>query len=319
MNAHLQKQVLVTGGAGFLGSHLCERLVRDGHRVICLDSLITGYTENLSAIASDTKFQLVRGDVRELALPDVKIDLIFHLACVASPKLYQARPIDTLMTSALGTYNILELAKQKNARTMLASTSEVYGEPKEHPQKETYWGNVNPVGIRSCYDEGKRFAEALGFEYWHHRGQDVRIVRIFNTYGPRMNEHDGRVIPNFASQALRDEPLTIYGDGTQTRSFCYVDDLIDGFMKIMFADDMAGEVFNLGAQEELTINEVARTIIRATGSRSTMHYQPLPDDDPTRRRPDTTKVREALGWEASTSFEAGIEQTIDWYKRTGKL
>jgi UDP-glucuronate decarboxylase len=308
------RRILVTGGAGFLGSHLCERLLDGGHHVVCVDNFYTGHRENVAHLADGPharRFELVRHDVVDHYY--VEVDEIYHLACPASPPHYQRNPVRTLKTCVLGTMNMLELAQQTGARLLLTSTSEVYGEPEIHPQREDYWGHVNPIGKRSCYDEGKRCGEAMAVAYAQQHRVDVRVVRIFNTYGPRMNEYDGRVISNFITQALREQPLTIYGDGTQTRSLCYQSDLIDGLLAMMAAETDPGPV-NLGTQQELTVSEVASTILQLTKSRSQLEYHPLPSDDPTRRRPDISKAREVLGWEPKVALAEGLAETIAYYR-----
>ncbi len=308
------RRILVTGGAGFLGSHLCERLLEDGHHVICLDNFYTGHAENVVDLADGEharRFELVRHDVVDHYYTEV--DQIYHLACPASPPHYQRNPVRTLKTSVIGTMNMLELAQQTGARLLITSTSEIYGEPEIHPQREDYWGHVNPIGKRSCYDEGKRCGEAMAIAYAQQHHVDVRVVRIFNTYGPRMNEYDGRVISNFVTQALRDQPITVYGDGSQTRSLCYQSDLIDGLLAMMNEDADPGPV-NLGTQQELTINEIAQTILKLTKSSSAIEYQPLPSDDPTRRRPDISKARRVLGWQPRVSLAEGLAATIEYYR-----
>lgn len=306
--------VLVTGGAGFLGSHLCENLISNGYKVVCLDNLITGREENLSSFVSSESFEFINQDVVEEITINLNIDYIFHLASPASPIDYLENPEATALTNSLGTYNILKLAKNNNARVLLASTSEVYGDPLEHPQKETYWGNVNSYGPRACYDESKRFAEALSFVYVNEYGVDVRIIRIFNTYGPRMRKNDGRVISNFINQALSQEDITVYGDGSQTRSFCYVDDLIRGMKKVMFTESITGEVFNLGNPGEYTILQLAEKILELVDTKSNIVYKPLPKDDPTKRKPDISKVIEYLDWKPDVNLEEGLRKTIDYYK-----
>jgi UDP-glucuronate decarboxylase len=308
------QRILVTGGAGFLGSHLCERLLDAGHRVLCVDNFYTGHHENVEHLAVGPharRFELVRHDVVDGYY--VEVDQIYHLACPASPPHYQHNPVRTLKTCVLGTMNMLELAQQTGARLLLTSTSEIYGDPESHPQREDYWGHVNPIGKRSCYEEGKRCGEALAVAYAQQHRVDVRVVRIFNTYGPRMNEYDGRVISNFITQALQDQPITIYGDGTQTRSLCYQSDLIDGLLAMMDVETNPGPV-NLGAPEELTVHEIADTILRVTSSRSKLEYHPLPSDDPTRRRPDISKAQRVLGWEPTIPFADGLVDTIAYYR-----
>jgi len=305
-------RILVTGGAGFIGSHLCERLVAAGHDVICLDNFFTGSKENVAQLLENCRFELLRNDVIEPIL--LEVDRIYNLACPASPVHYQYNPVKTVKTNVMGTLNMLGLAKRVSARILQASTSEVYGDPHVHPQPESYWGNVNPIGIRSCYDEGKRLAETLMMDYHRQNRVDIRIVRIFNTYGPRMAENDGRVVSNFILQALRGEDLTVYGDGSQTRSFCYVDDLVDGMIRTLDLDDFTGPV-NLGNPLEHTILEFAERIIRLTGSRSKIAFRPLPQDDPRQRRPDITLAAAKLGWKPKVDLESGLRRTIDYFAR----
>jgi UDP-glucuronate decarboxylase len=305
---------LVTGGAGFLGSHLCTRLIEEGHHVICLDNFYTGRIENVRELLDGPaarSFELVRHDVVDRYYAEV--DQIFHLACPASPVHYQHNPVRTLKTSVVGTMNMLELAQQTGARMLLSSTSEIYGEPEVHPQREDYWGHANPIGKRSCYDEGKRCGEALAVAYASQHHVDVRIVRIFNTYGPRMHEDDGRVVSNFINQALRNRAITIYGDGSQTRSFCYQSDLIEGLMRMMAHGSDPGPI-NLGNPLELTVLDIANKILELTGSRSSIEYRPLPSDDPTRRRPDITRARTVLGWQPLVDLDAGLAETIAYYR-----
>jgi UDP-glucuronate decarboxylase len=305
---------LVTGGAGFLGSHLCTRLVEEGHHVICLDNFFTGRSENVRHLLEGPQarnFELVRHDVVDRYYAEV--DQIYHLACPASPVHYQHNPVRTLKTAVVGTMNMLELAQQTGARVLLSSTSEIYGEPEVHPQREDYWGHANPIGKRSCYDEGKRCGEALAVAYAAHHGVQARIVRIFNTYGPRMHEDDGRVISNFINQALRGKAITIYGDGTQTRSLCYQTDLIEGLLKMMALPTDPGPV-NLGNPIEMTVREVAELVLELTGSASVIEHHALPSDDPTRRRPDITRARKLLGWEPRVSPAQGIAETIEYYR-----
>jgi len=306
------KRVLVTGGAGFLGSHLCDRLVALGHDVICLDNFFTGTKRNIYHLLDHPNFELIRHDV---TLPIyIEVDEIFNLACPASPISYQKDPIQTTKVNVLGSINMLGMAKRVKAKILQASTSEVYGDPEEHPQRETYWGRVNPIGPRACYDEGKRCAETLFFDYYIQNRVNIRVIRIFNTYGPRMSAHDGRVISNFIVQALRNEDITVYGDGGQTRSFCYVDDLIDGMMRMMNGpDEFIGPV-NLGNPFELTIRGLAETIIRLTGSQSRIVNNPLPQNDPTRRKPDISLAVEKLGWQPTVSLETGLENTIEYFR-----
>lgn len=304
-------RVLVSGGAGFIGSHLCGRLLQAGHEVTCLDNLFTGRHENVRLYSSNPKFEFIRHDVTEPIL--LEVDQIYHLACPASPVHYQFNPVKTIKTNVMGTINMLGLAKRVGARVLLASTSEVYGNPLEHPQKETYWGHVNPIGIRSCYDEGKRVAETLAMDYHRQNKVDVRIIRIFNTYGPRMLFDDGRVVSNFIVQALKGEPLTVYGDGQQTRSFCYVDDLVNGILGMMNKDGFVGPV-NLGNPHEVTVRELAEKILSLTGSSSKIDFRPLPQDDPSRRKPDISLAKEKLGWEPKIGFEQGLKMTIEEFR-----
>ena len=303
-------RILVTGGAGFIGSHLCERLLRDGHEVICLDNFFTGSKKNVAALLANPSFELIRHDITEPIL--LEVDRIYNLACPASPIHYQYNPVKTIKTSVLGTINMLGLAKRVKARILQASTSEVYGDPQVHPQPEEYWGNVNPIGIRSCYDEGKRVAETLMMDYHRQNGVDIRIVRIFNTYGPRMAVNDGRVVSNFIVQALRGENLTVYGDGGQTRSFCYVDDLVEGLVRMMECEGFSGPV-NLGNPAETTILEFARRITALTGSQTKIVFNPLPADDPKQRQPDIRLAQERLGWEPKVELETGLKNTIDYF------
>ncbi|MFA7330855.1 MAG: UDP-glucuronic acid decarboxylase family protein [Candidatus Delongbacteria bacterium] len=305
-------RTLVTGGAGFIGSHLCRRLLREGHEVICLDNLFTGSKANVEELLDDRNFEFVRHDITEPLL--LEVDWIFNLACPASPIHYQFNPVKTVKTSVMGAINMLGLAKRVRARILHTSTSEVYGDPAVHPQPESYWGNVNPIGPRSCYDEGKRVAETLMFDYHRQNGVDVRVIRIFNTYGPRMAQNDGRVVSNFILQALRGEPITLYGSGSQTRSFQYVDDLLEGMLRMMRQDGFIGPV-NLGNPEEFTIRELAEQVIQLTGSTSTLVELPLPQDDPKLRRPDITLAREKLGWEPRVPLREGLPPTIEWFRR----
>jgi UDP-glucuronate decarboxylase len=305
-------RILVTGGAGFLGSHLCERLLNEGHEVLCLDNFFTGRKTNVAGFLENPAFELVRHDI---VLPILlEVDKIYHLACPASPIHYQYNPVKTIKTSILGTLNMLGIAKRTKARMLLASTSEVYGDPAVHPQKEDYWGNVNPIGIRSCYDEGKRAAEALMMDYHRQNRVDIRIVRIFNTYGPRMLPDDGRVVSNFIVQALQGREITVYGDGSQTRSFCYVDDLVDGMILMMECENFTGPV-NLGNPDEYTILDFAKKIVAMTGSRSKIVHKPLPSDDPTQRQPDITLAGEKLGWKPKVSVDEGLKRTIEFFRK----
>jgi UDP-glucuronate decarboxylase len=305
-------RILVTGGAGFLGSHLCERLLVKGHEVLCLDNFFTGRKKNVEHLLNHPYFELIRHDITLPIL--LEVDRIYHLACPASPIHYQYNAIKTIKANVIGTINMLGIAKRVKARILFASTSEVYGDPVVHPQKEDYWGNVNTIGIRSCYDEGKRVAETLMMDYHRQNGVDIKIVRIFNTYGPRMLLNDGRVVSNFIVQALKGEDITIYGKGTQTRSFCYVDDLIEGMERMMDAENFTGPV-NLGNPEEYTILELAQKIIVMTGSRSKISYKPLPSDDPTQRQPDITLAGQRLGWKPDVSVTNGLQKTIEYFKK----
>lgn len=307
-------RVLITGGAGFIGSHLCDRLIAEGNDVICLDNYFTGSKDNVRHLIGNDHFELVRHDVVEPYLAEV--DQIFNLACPASPPHYQYNPIKTMKTSVMGAINMLGLAKRVNARILQASTSEVYGDPAIHPQVETYWGNVNPIGLRSCYDEGKRCAETMCMDYHRRHGVKVKIIRIFNTYGPRMNPDDGRVVSNFIVQALKNEPITIYGDGNQTRSFQYVDDLIEAMVRMMAtADDVTGPV-NTGNPGEFTMLELAQKVIDLTGSRSEIVHQPLPSDDPKQRKPDITRAGQLLdGWRPVITLEEGLKKTIPYFEQ----
>jgi len=307
----VRKRVLVTGGAGFLGSHLCERLLAEGHDVLCVDNYFTGRRENIAHLLANPHFEVMRHDVTHPLY--VEVGEIYNLACPASPVHYQFDPVQTTKTSVIGAINMLGLAKRVRARILQASTSEVYGDPTVHPQDESYRGNVNPLGPRACYDEGKRCAEALFFDYWRQHHVKVRVVRIFNTFGPRMHPNDGRVVSNFILQALRGEDVTIYGDGSQTRAFCYVDDLIDGFVRMMAADDDVTGPINLGNPVEMPIVALAEQIIALTGSRSRIVRRPLPQDDPIQRCPDITRARQVLGWEPRVSLNDGLERTIAYF------
>jgi UDP-glucuronate decarboxylase len=305
------QRILVTGGAGFLGSHLCERLVSEGHDVLCVDNFFTSQKSNVFHLLGKPNFELIRHDV---ILPlYLEVDQIYHLACPAAPGHYQYNPIKTVKTSVMGAINVLGMAKRCGARVLQASTSEVYGDPEIHPQPESYWGNVNPIGIRSCYDEGKRVAETLFMDYHRMNKVDIRIVRIFNTYGPRMHPYDGRVVSNFIRQALRNEAITLFGTGQQTRSFCYRDDLIDGLVRMMNTEDFIGPV-NIGNPDEFTIKELADLVIELTQSRSELKFLPLPPDDPARRRPDIALARSKLDWQPSTPLRDGLIKTIDWFR-----
>ena len=304
-------QVVVTGGAGFIGSHLCDRLVEAGTAVVCVDNFVTGSPDNVAALRDRPNFTLLEADVSEGLVVDGTVEAVLHFASPASPIDYLQLPIETLLVGSAGTLHCLELAEKHGARCVLASTSEVYGDPLEHPQTESYWGNVNPVGPRSVYDEAKRFAEALTMAYHRTRGLDVGVVRIFNTYGPRMRAYDGRVVSNFIIQALRGDPLTIYGEGRQTRSFCYVDDEVNGILALL-RSDLVGPV-NIGNPNEMTMLELAETVLAVTGSSSTVEFRPIPVDDPTQRCPDITLARQALGWVPEVGLHAGIERTAAWY------
>lgn len=306
------KKILVTGGAGFLGSHLCDRLVQQGHHVLCVDNYFTGSKKNIEHLLDNKLFEVIRQDI---CFPlYVEVDEIYNLACPASPWAYQWDPIQTMKTNVLGAYNLLGLAKRTGAKILQASTSEVYGDPKIHPQTEDYWGNVNPIGIRSCYDEGKRAAETLFMDYYRVHNVRAKIIRIFNTYGPRMATEDGRVVSNFIVQALQGKNITIYGSGLQTRSFCYVDDLIDGMLKMMETQDEIIGPVNLGNPGEFTIFELAEKVISLTGSGSTILQQPLPQDDPQQRRPNISSAKSLLNWEPSINLEQGLIKTIEYFK-----
>lgn len=309
---HHQKRILVTGGAGFLGSHLCDRLIREGHDVLCLDNFFTGSKQNILHLMQNPNFELIRHD---LAFPIfLEVDEIYNLACPASPIHYQHNPVKTVKTNVLGSIHMLGLAKRVHAKILQASTSEVYGDPTVHPQTESYWGNVNTIGIRSCYDEGKRCAETLFFDYHRQNRVNIRVVRIFNTYGPRMHPNDGRVVSNFIVQALNNQDITVYGDGSQTRSFCYVDDLIEGMVRMMNGpDEFVGPV-NLGNPTEFTILELAEKIIQLTGSKSGIVFRPLPQDDPLQRQPDISLAKEKLQWEPGMPLEQGLQSTIAFFK-----
>ena len=306
-----RKRVVVTGGAGFLGSHLCDSLIASGAEVICIDNFSTGSDENVQHLFGNARFRMVVHDVTSFIWVPGSVDAVVHMASPASPIDYLRLPIQTLKVGSLGTHNALGLAKAKQARFLMASTSEVYGDPQVHPQPESYWGNVNPIGPRGVYDEAKRFSEALVFAYHRSHGLDIRVARIFNTYGPRMRLHDGRAVPTFVKQALAGEPLSLHGDGSQTRSLCYVDDLIDGLIHLLTHDEV-GPV-NLGSDYELTMQELAEQVIAAAGSRSTIAYHPRPVDDPEVRRPDTSLAERALGWRASTTPAEGLATTVRWF------
>ncbi|WPJ95018.1 UDP-glucuronic acid decarboxylase family protein [Coraliomargarita algicola] len=303
-------RILITGGAGFLGSHLCERLLNEGNEVICLDNFFTGRKSNVAHLLPNSNFELMRHDVIDPF--KVEVDQIYNLACPASPVHYQYNPIKTTKTSVMGAINCLGLAKRVNARVFQASTSEVYGDPDVHPQPESYWGHVNTIGIRSCYDEGKRCAETLFFDYHREHQVDIRVVRIFNTYGPRMLADDGRVVSNFIVQALQGQDITVYGEGQQTRSFCYVDDLIEGFVRLMNQEQVVGPM-NIGNPNEFTILQLAQRVIELTGSQSKIVYRPMPQDDPKQRQPDIRQAREVLDWEPQVQLDAGLKATIDYF------
>ncbi len=305
-------RILVTGGAGFMGSHLCRRLVQAGHDVICLDNFFTGHKRNIIDLLDRPAFELLRHDIVNPIF--LEVDRIYNLACPASPVHYQYNPVKTIKTSVMGAINVLGLAKRVKARVLQASTSEVYGDPREHPQTESYWGHVNPIGRRSCYDEGKRCAETLFFDYHRQNRVEIKVARIFNTYGPNMDLNDGRVVSNFIVQALRNKPLTVYGDGGQTRSFCYVDDLVTGLTALMDSPKELTGPINLGNPTEITVSGLAETIISLTGSRSSIEHLPLPDDDPVQRQPDITAAIRHLGWEPDTELQDGLKRTIDYFE-----
>lgn len=306
-------RILIAGGAGFIGSHLCERYLNEGHEILCVDNYFTGRRSNISHLLDNPRFETLRHDVTFPLY--VEVDKIINLACPASPVHYQFDPVQTTKVSVIGSINLLGLAKRLRIPILQASTSEVYGDPYEHPQTEAYWGNVNPIGPRACYDEGKRCAETLFFDYRRQHNIDTKVVRIFNTYGPRMLENDGRVISNFIVQALRGDPITVFGDGSQTRSFCYVDDLVNGFCAMMDApSDVSGPI-NLGNPGEYTIKEIAETVIEMTGSKSSLSFQALPQDDPKRRRPDISRAKSQLDWEPTIPLREGLEKTIDYFRR----
>lgn len=306
-------RALITGGAGFLGSHLCDRLLKEGMEVICLDNLLTGSTDNIAHLAGHPRFRFIHYDVTNYIFVEGPLDYVLHFASPASPADYLQYPIQTLKVGALGTHKVLGLAKEKKARFLLASTSEVYGDPLVHPQPESYWGNVNPTGPRGVYDEAKRFAEAMTMAYHRYHGLDTCIARIFNTYGPRMRLQDGRVVPNFIQQALRGEDLTVFGDGSQTRSFCYIDDMVDGIIKLLFSKE--NDPVNLGNPDEFTVLDLAHLVLEITGSKSKIVYQPLPIDDPKVRQPDISKARKTLGWNPKVSLKEGIEKTIPYFRQ----
>jgi len=308
----MQKTAVVTGGAGFLGSHLCDKLISEGHKVICIDNLLTGYLNNISHLFGNENFQFIKHDITNFIHVPGKVDYILHFASPASPIDYLKLPIQTLKVGSLGTHKVLGLAKEKNARILLASTSEVYGDPEIHPQKEEYWGNVNPIGPRGVYDEAKRFAEAITMAYHRYHGVETRIVRIFNTYGPRMRLDDGRALPAFVSQALKGEDVTVFGDGSQTRSFCFVSDLIDGIYKLLLSNET--NPVNIGNPSEITIKQFAEEVIKQTGSKSKIVYKELPVDDPKVRQPDITKAKNILGWEPKVGRAEGLKITIGYFK-----
>ncbi len=309
---HLRPRVLVTGGSGFLGSHLCERLLNEGAEVLCVDNFFSSTRENVEHLLPNPRFELMRHDVTFPLF--VEVDEIYHLACPASPIHYQRDPVQTTKTSVHGSINMLGLAKRTGARILLASTSEVYGDPEVHPQVEEYWGHVNPNGIRSCYDEGKRCAETLFFDYHRQNHVDIKVARIFNTYGPRMHPHDGRVVSNFIVQTLRGESITLYGDGSQTRSFCYVDDQVDGLMRLMGSPDGVTGPINIGNPNEITVRQLAERVTQLAGATTDITFEPLPSDDPTRRCPDISKAREILGWEPKTDLDTGLTFTIEYFQ-----
>jgi UDP-glucuronate decarboxylase len=307
------KRILITGGAGFLGSHLCDRLLKDGHDVLCVDNFFTGSKTNVAHLIGNPYFELMRHDVTFPLY--VEVERIFNLACPASPIHYQHDPVQTTKTSVHGAINMLGLAKRVKARIFQASTSEVYGDPEEHPQQESYWGRVNPIGPRSCYDEGKRCAETLFFDYQRQHDMDIKVVRIFNTYGPRMHPNDGRVVSNFIVQALRGDDITIYGDGSQSRSFCYVDDMIEGFVRMMDSEPGFTGPVNMGNPGEFTMLELAENVLRQTGSKSKLAFKPLPTDDPRQRQPDIALAKDKLGWEPKVRLEDGLKETIAYFRK----
>lgn len=305
-------KIVVTGGAGFIGSHLCARLLDEGHSVLCVDNLLTGSTQNIDSLRNNPRFAFLQHDVTQPF--NSEADAIFHMASPASPVGYMNHPIETILANSQGTYQMLEAARKQNALFLISSTSEIYGDPLVHPQQEDYWGNVNPIGPRACYDESKRLGETLTMEYYRQFQLNARIVRIFNTYGPHSQINDGRMIPNFITQALKNEPITIYGDGAKTRSICYVSDLVEGLLRAMFQPNTMGEVFNLGNPEEHTVLEFAQTIIRLCNASSNIIYEASRIDDPERRRPNITKARQVLGWRLQVEMEDGLQQTIEWFK-----
>jgi dTDP-glucose 4,6-dehydratase len=308
----LKKTVVITGGAGFIGSHLCERLIKEGYKVICMDNLITGKMDNIRHLLGNADFRFIEHNVTKYIDIKEEVNYVLHFASLASPEDYLKFPIQTLKVGSLGTHNALGLAKDKKAKFMIASTSEVYGDPLIHPQPETYWGNVNPVGVRGCYDESKRFAEAITMAYHRVHKVDTRIIRIFNTYGPRMRILDGRVVPNFIYQALHNKPLTVYGKGTQTRSFCYIDDLIEGIYRVMLSK--CNEPVNLGNPREFTILQLAKLLIKLTQTKSKIIYKPLPQDDPRQRKPDIARAKKILKWQPVVNLEDGLQKTIKWFR-----
>lgn len=307
----MQKRILITGGAGFIGSHLCETLLQEGHQIICLDNFFTGNRRNIAHLLSNPNFEILRHDVTEPL--KIEADQIYNMACPASPVHYQFDPIKTMQTSVLGAINLLEEARRTKARILQASTSEVYGDPEVHPQSESYRGNVNPIGIRACYDEGKRAAETLFFDYQRQFNTEIRVVRIFNTYGPRMDQNDGRVVSNFIVQALKNEDITIYGDGSQTRSFCYVDDLVRGIIGLMNVEGFTGPM-NLGNDGEFTVKELAEMVLSMTNSKSKIKYLPLPQDDPVKRKPDLAIAKQKIGYQQTVPLEDGLKRTIDYFR-----
>ncbi|MEW6221765.1 MAG: UDP-glucuronic acid decarboxylase family protein [Candidatus Hadarchaeota archaeon] len=310
-----KKTAVVTGGSGFIGSWVCERLLQDGFGVICVDNISSGNRRNIAHLRDNENFEFMEQDVREPMNIRARVDTVFHLSSRASPVDFVEHAVEILMTNSTGTRNSLELARKNKARFLLASSSEVYGNPLEHPQRETYWGNVNPNGVRSSYDESKRFSEALTSAYVRNHGLDARIARIFNTYGPRMRKDDGRVIPNFTSQALSGRPITVYGDGSHSRAFCYVEDLVDGLVRLAFKGGLKGEVVNVGNPREVKVLEVAKLVKKITGTKSEIVFKPLPKDDPVRRRPDISKARRLLKWEPKVPLEAGLQKTIEYFKK----
>jgi nucleoside-diphosphate-sugar epimerase len=312
------KKIVVTGGAGFIGSHLCDALIKKGYQVVCVDNLITGSEDNIEHLKKNKNFRFLKLDVIENEIEEKDIDYIFHLASPASPIDYQNYPEETALVNSVGTINILNLARKTGARVLIASTSEIYGDPKEHPQKESYWGNVNSFGPRSCYDESKRFAETMTYIYIHQYGVDARIVRIFNTYGPRMKKDDGRVISNFINQAIEGRPLTVYGKGDRTRSFCYVSDMVDGIIKAIFTEGLTGEIINLGKPEEYKILDLAKKIKKLAGSKSKIVFKPPLPDDPEQRRPDISKAKKLLKWQPKVSVDEGLRKTTEYYRSLKK-